>query len=335
MVEPVICNCADRPLKPALYVLVLAAAVLSACGQSDTGKEPAPDKGQTIARVNGQEITEHELEAELKELGPIEPEERPAMAREVLRRMVQRAVLAQKAEEAKMHRTPQVMMEMRRNRAETLARAYLENGLARQLPISKYDVEDFVDQNPHYFERRKHYIFDQLVIDNDQMSDEVRDAIRGLVTLEEVQAALTDMNVMFSRRLNANLSSQFPRDAVVKLDTLEAGEIFLTETKEQVIVSKLVESRLQPVLEEEAREVTRRLLTTHRDAAASRRIIDGLVANAKIEFLGSFADTQIFASEPDTDPTLEDSADGDDPALEVGGDEAEGGDGRERERAAQ
>lgn len=309
--EPVTRYRARHPRRRALCAALLIVTALAACGQQEPKKETSRDQGQTIARVNGQEITEHELESELKQLGEIEPEERSAMAREVLRRMVRRAVLAQKAEEANLHRTPEVMMDLRRQRAETLARAYLRNGIARQLPISKYDVEDYVDQHPHYFEERKHYVFDQVLIDNDLVTDEIRDALEGLTTLSEVESVLAERSVEFSRRLNSNLGSQFPREAVVKLDALEPGEIFLTETNDQVVISELVKSRLQPVSGEEARELAEHLLSAQRDAAASRRIIEELLANSNIEFLGSFSDTQVFPDEAVLEPIEDESADQD------------------------
>ncbi|MFP4002922.1 MAG: EpsD family peptidyl-prolyl cis-trans isomerase [Alphaproteobacteria bacterium] len=313
-----------RTIAGAVCGALLLAVTLPACGEKEEPEEgPATEEqGQTIARVNGQEITEHELEAELKRLGPIESGERPAMAREVLRRMVQRAVLAQKAKEKELHRTPGVMMELRRKRAEILARAYVEDDLARQLPVSKYDVEDFIDGHPHYFAGRKHYVFDQLLVDNDLMTEEIIGAIKNLTSLEDVAEALKERNVAFSRRLNANLGSQFPKDTVARLNKLEPGDVFLTETDDQTVISELVEARLQPVPEAEARNVAKRLLTARRDAVATRRIIEGLLANSKIEFLGGFSDMQLFPGENS----------GAEPA-EGAEDEAEGKDEDEEEKA--
>lgn len=291
------------------FGVFLVAAALSACGEwFGDGTDSAGKAGQTVARVNGQEITEHELEAELKASGAIGPGKREAAAREALRRMVQRAALAQRAVDLKLHRDPEVLSALRRARAGILAQAYLAHRLGQQLPVPVYDVTDFIEQHPHYFSERKHYIFDQLVVANDLITDEVLEAIKDLNSLEEVEDVFKWRKIEYSRRLNANLGNQFPRKFVRQIEALAPGEIFFIRTRDYAVISRILDSRLQPVSGKAARALAERLLLARRDAAARRKIIEDLLVNARIDFLGAFADMPLF--EPDR-PSKKEAAAGD------------------------
>lgn len=309
-------NCVSPVIAGAggLAAALVVAFSLASCGEPQRREEQRPSPGQTIARVNGQEITAHELEAELKDLGPVKAGEQTDTTREMLRRIIQRTLLAQKAVEKNLHRLPDVMTDLRRTEADVLARAYLFDSLADQMPISKYDIEDFIEQNPHYFARRKHYIFDQLVIAKDQLTDEARQTIATQAGLEQIETALAEMDIGFKRRLNANLASQFPKPAAARIDALGPGEIFFTETRDQMVISKLIESRLQPVPEDEAREIARQLLTARRDAAAGQKVVETVMAGANVELLGEYSDLQLFVPEPLTDDGAAEAETADAPA---------------------
>lgn len=290
---------ASRLLGKAVYGTAVMAIAVTACGDaSDRNANLANRGGQTIARVNGQEITTGELEAELRHRGPIEPEERETAARSALRGLVQRTVLAQKAVSLKLDRTPKVMMELRRNRTEVLAHAYLTETLSRQLPISRVEVEDFVEQHPHYFSMRKYYVFDQILIEKKLVTDEVMSAIEDLVTLEQVEQALERLKVPFSRRLNSNVGNQFSRKMATTLDALEPDEIFFIKTRDFAVVSRIIGIRPQPVSGSDAREVAERLLASKRNASASTKIIQDVVIGAEIDFFGEFSGMRVLDAEP-------------------------------------
>lgn len=292
-------NWVGRLLGKAAYGSAVMALVLSACGDASDRNEKAADKGgQTIARVNGQEITAGELEAELRRHAPIKPEEREAATRNALRSLVQRTILAQKAVTSKLDRTPEVMMELRRNRAEVLAKAYLSDTLSRQLPISKVDVEDFVEQHPHYFSKRKYYVFDQILIEKKLVTDKVMNAIKDLVSLEQVEQELRRLKIPFSRRLNSNVGNQFSKKMAATLDALAPDEIFFIRTRDFAVISRIIGARPRPVSGGKAREVAERLLISKRNAMASRKVVQDALVGAEIDFFGEFSGMSVLGDEP-------------------------------------
>ena len=84
-------------------ILVGLLTSLAACDAKGSDNIPA---GQTIARVDGQDVTIHELNAELKGVQLPSGDARKAVEQQALQRIIDRRILASLARERKLDQSP-------------------------------------------------------------------------------------------------------------------------------------------------------------------------------------------------------------------------------------
>lgn len=261
-----------------------AVALLAACdGKSDKAGAPV---GQTIARVNGQEITVHEL---IRELDKLDSRSDPDTdTRTALHALVKRSLLAQKATEAKLHRSPSVMMALRRARMDVLAQAYLAHRVANDAVVSDQDVQRYMDKNPRHFKQREYLVLDQVVVKRTLLTDKEMRALKSLKTPELVMERLSSMRVPYERRQISFFSMDFPNDMLEGIDKLAPNRLFVIRTPNRVAISKIVDRGRQPLTGRKAFEEAKRRLAIEKGNAAALQTINSLMESANIKYFGEY-----------------------------------------------
>ena len=87
-------------------ILVAVSTPQFGCGKKDEGGKK---RTQIVAKVNGDEISVHQLNFQLSRVGQIPQEQTKQVSKQVLDRLVEQQLLTQKAIEAKLDRDPQVL----------------------------------------------------------------------------------------------------------------------------------------------------------------------------------------------------------------------------------
>ena len=132
-----------RGLRVAATALALAGAVtLAGCN----GKQEAQaGAGQVIAHVGRDEVTQQELDNELR-LARIPSDKRTdQVIKAMLSRIAERKYLVQKAVAAKLDAEPTVNLDLRRSREQVLAGAYVQRDLdAKIATVSQGEIDSYL-----------------------------------------------------------------------------------------------------------------------------------------------------------------------------------------------
>lgn len=123
----------------AVVSLALAGVALAACSKQATG--------QVVAVVNDEEVTLSELNSELKSLGSAAGN-KDQIRRAALQNVIDRKLLAQQARERGIDKTPDFILQERRNEEQLLV-SLLGRELTKNVTVpAPNDVEQYLTNNP-------------------------------------------------------------------------------------------------------------------------------------------------------------------------------------------
>lgn len=183
------------PIRP----LLLAGAVLlvAACGDKNGGGGDAP-KGQVVARLDGTDITQLEVNAELQgmNLPPTVPRREAEKA--ALNNILTRRLLKGAAEERKINENPQFQLQQRRASEQLYVQALAQDIAAKVAKPASDQVDQYMEENPFLFRERRQFQVDQIQFL--QPADLSKLNLPAIKTMAEVEAALTANGIQFRRQ---------------------------------------------------------------------------------------------------------------------------------------
>lgn len=263
-------------------LLVAAAAilvVLPACG--DKGSSGGTPSGQVVARLNGEDITQLEVQAELAAT-PLPPNiERRDAERIALNNIITRRMLMNEAKGRKLDQTPQFQQQQRRTSEQLYVQA-LAADVARQVEDpTMNDADNFIRENPSLFAQRKIFILDQIQFVRPENVDEL--PLAQAKTMAEVERVLSDARIEY-RRLPASLDSLGANPAfiaeVVKVLEKNPREVFVFANQQPgqpapvITVNQVTETRIVPFSGDRARQFATNFLRNQNVQQALAREVE-------------------------------------------------------------
>ncbi len=275
-------------------VLAILGAVLSltACGDKD--KTEAKGGTQVVAKVNGDEISIHQINFQLNRLAQgknlTEAQSKEA-AKQILARLVDQQLLKQQATETKLDRDPRILQAIEASKSEILAQAYLEQMLSKAAKPSVTQVDAFYKEKPELFENRRVFRLQELAInvDKDKYA-EIAEKVATTKNINEVAAWLKEKNYPFSANSNVRAAEQLPLDFLKKLQPLQDGDLIAVSNNASVSIVHLAASQTMPITREKATPVIEQYFLNQNKAALAKKEMAALNEKANIEFIGAFAD---------------------------------------------
>lgn len=220
-----------------------AALMLQACGSEPTG--------QVVAVVNGEEITQAELNAEIASLSLPVGGDKQEIRKRVLQQLVDRRLMAQVAIEEGFDRNPEFLNRERKLREELLVQMYSQK-IAETVRVPDGPaVQKFLSENPGKFSERAIYTVDQIVFDFPS-EPRVLKALEPAKSLAEVEQTLIGFKVKYTRGENSMDSRSLPAAALKQILALPPGEPFVVPSQGLVTVSVITGRRPEPTTQEEA-----------------------------------------------------------------------------------
>lgn len=271
-------------------ILISSLLVLSACGDK---KEDVSQKAETqvVAKVNGKEISIHQVNFQLGRLGAMDEKQAKQAANKVLAQLVEQEMLKQKALEADLDRDPNVMQVIEASKAQILAQAYLERAMLKAAKPSATEVDTFYKEHPELFEARRVFRLQELSVGAPQDKfAEIEAGLKEVGGINQVAEWLKQHNFPFTANSNVRAAEQLPLDLLKQLQPLKDGEFVVIKTPRTINIVHIAASKPTPILRDKAAPVIEQYFVNQSKAKLAQAEVASLKSAAKVEYMGEFAD---------------------------------------------
>jgi peptidyl-prolyl cis-trans isomerase C len=284
--------------------------VLSACGEKQVSIEP----GQSLVRVNGEEITVIQLNDELSR-ARVQAEQVEQAKKQLLESMIDLQLMVEKAQQSKLDRAPNVMRAIERARKQIIAQSYIQTVLSQIENPTDVEINQFYEEHPELFAQRKKYTLTFLRFPSSSLNDAFHKAIKSAKSLSDVAQWLDKQQISYLRDELVRTTTDLSPQMIAKLAETAKGEMFLMDENTTNLLIAVKNIEVDPVTVETIKpQITTHLLNIKRREAVQAEV-SRLRAAAKIEYLHATADTNTtVAAEPLT--TLPLTTQQDDATLE-------------------
>lgn len=267
--------------------LTIAACVgvgLTACNKSD------PAATQVVAKVDGEEISVHQINAVLARARGVNPSNLAQVKQEILAGLVEQQLAINLAVKTKLDRSPAVVQAIEESRRDILARAAIEQITTNLPKITDDEALAYFNANPALFAQRRVFSLQEIsLLKSTQQLNVIRERAGNAKTLDELVTWLRSQNIAFGANGGVRGAEQIPLEFLPQLQTFKDGQIGMLEADDGFRIIHLMSSRPAPVTQEQAFPKIKQFLTNQRKAALIKQEKDLMKSSAKLEYLGEFA----------------------------------------------
>ena len=265
----------------AIVCALAAAALLAGCGKK---QEAQAVVGQVIAHVGPDDVTQQELENELRLAGVPVDKRTDAVVKAALARVIERKYLVQQALAGKLDREPTVHLDILRAREQILAGAFVQRDLASKVStISKNEIDSYIQAHPEQFDQRRLFQIEQIAFVPPKDLDAVTAATKDDKTLDQVAAQLNQLNVRFSRGTATLDGATLPAAMLKALDARKSDDVFFIRSRGTGSFFKVTSVDSKPLTGDEASDFAKRQVRAEIARKSAEEVSRAALANAKYE----------------------------------------------------
>jgi EpsD family peptidyl-prolyl cis-trans isomerase len=248
-------------LRVAAAVLVLTAAFgLASCGKKGESQAVV---GQVIAHVGPDDITQQELDNELRIANVAVDKRTDAVVKAALSRIIERKYLVQQAVARKLDREPTVHLDLLRSRDTVLATAYVQRDLsAKATAIAKTEVDSYIQSHPDLFNKRQIYNIEQVSFAPTANMDMIAAATKDFKTIDQVDSKLNELNVKHTRGSGALDSATMPPEMLKAIQARKPDDVFFIRSKANATFFKVGSAEDKPLAGTDAEALAKRMIAT-------------------------------------------------------------------------
>lgn len=244
--------------------------------------------GQVVAVVNGEEITQQQLNAELNGAQLQPGADKKAIMAQLLQRVVDRTLLVQQAKADGLDQSP-AYLEQARRQQESLLVNMLAGKMAKNISLPDNSaVSNFIAGNPTMFAGRKRYTLDQIVFPQPSDMSVVKD-LQPAHSLEAIAQILTAKGIQFQRGNGQVDSGMLPPEVATRIAALPEGEPFLIPDNGRLVASVIKSAEPVATPDDQAKPAALNVLRQQGLAEAMRKQVAKSRSTAKIEYQPGFA----------------------------------------------
>lgn len=265
---------------PLLRGLVMTGILvaLSACGSTEKSS------GQSLVRIDGQEITISQLNEELARIN-IPAAQRDAASKQLLESLIDRQLLQNQAAKDKVDRDPAVVQAIERAKAQIIAQSYLQKRLAKVGKPTQEDIDKYYLDHPDFFAERRIFEFDQVVMANKDVTPDLRKIFGAAKSLDEVMVYVKAHKIQFETNTLSRSTVDLPAPLTAKLKDMQSGQVLALQEGDRTIAVMIKSIKFDPALPATADPQIGKFLMEQRNKDATAAEITRLRAGAKIEYL--------------------------------------------------
>jgi EpsD family peptidyl-prolyl cis-trans isomerase len=288
-------------LSLSLFAILLLALSVGGCSK-DKEKKLAT---QVAAKVNGDEISVHQINNVLSRTQGIPPEMADKARREVLDKLIDQQLAVQQATEKKLDRSPDVMMAIEAAKQEILARAYFDQLLAAQAKPSVEEAKKYYADHPALFAQRRVYNLQEIVMPAQGAPLAKLRELAANKPIDDIVKFLKEQNVRFSANAVTRPAEQVPLEILPKLAELKDGQTGVFEMPNVVSVLRIAASQSAVVDEATAVPRIQQFLANKAANEAVAAELKQLKDKAKIEIVADFSKADANATANAAAPAAE------------------------------
>ena len=280
----------------ALLPVVVAAALVAGCGDKSASGEGKAT--QAAARVDGSEITVHQINQVLSRQPGLKPEQAEAASHQVLESLIDQQLAVAKAEEQKLDRDPQVVQMLEATRRSILARTYLEKAAAAGAgtPTAE-EIRKYYDEKPALFSQRKVYALQEFTIPAaGEQGTALLEQLKVTRSPTEFVEVLKASGVKFTSNRITQAAEGLPLGIIDPLSKVSDGEALYIKGNDGFKALLVVASKAQPVNFDQAKPAIEQYLMAERRREFAMKEMKGLREAAKIEYVGKFVNKPAAAA---------------------------------------
>lgn len=269
--------------------LIVPALLLVMAGCS---KHEGAAKGgsQVVAKVNGSEITVHQLNFALSKMGKMDQDQVKAASEKVLQQMVDMELLKQKSIDEKLDRDPNVLQVLEATKQQVLAQAYMQKVASKQAAPSEDEVKKFYNTHPELFSERNVYVIQEFAVkDGNEHASEIEAGINDAKSADDVAKWLKDNNYVFNANASRKAAEQLPLELAKKMNTMQAGDTLVVKSPQTLVLLFLAKVDRQPVAMDNAKTVIQQFMVNSNQQTLIKNEVASLRKEAKVEFYGDFS----------------------------------------------
>lgn len=265
-------------MKMLVAPLTFMAFGLAACHRA------TPD-AQLVARVNGVEISAHEIHTNAS-----------TSVAQAVEKVIDRELLVQKALEAGLERDPVVKDSIDNARRQVLAQAYLDRAASAATQPSREEVRAFYAENPALFAERRIYRMRELIVSAPaELVDVLRAEAARAGDLDQVAAWLKARNATFTAATETQPAEQLPLAYLPQMAQMKAGDIAVFPIPASASFStgganviQLVQAEPAPLGLEQSQALIEQFLAGRKRLEVAAAEVKRLRAGARIEYVAQF-----------------------------------------------
>ncbi|MFM9888700.1 MAG: EpsD family peptidyl-prolyl cis-trans isomerase [Burkholderiales bacterium] len=261
------------------------------------GQTPDQSASQIAAKVNGYEITVHQINFALSQLGAVPKEQIKAASNQILDRLVEQQILVEQALALKIDRDPKAVQAIEAARRQILAQAYLDRVLADVGKGTADDVKRFYDQHPELFSERRIYRLQEINLAADPaIVDPLKERVGKAKSLNEVVTWMQSEKIAFATNLTTRAAEQLPMKLGQEFHKMKQGQIAIVPNAANVTVSQIAAVQEAPLDMPQAMPYIERYLDNQKRMGRVEQKLKELRGSAKIEFSGDFGSVQTVST---------------------------------------
>ena len=263
-------------------IVTLAAGIiaLAACNHKA--------EGQTVAVVNGQEITLSELNFELGLANIPEGSDKSATRSQILQSMIDRRLLAAQARQDGIDTTPDFISRKRRGEEDLLISMALMRRLKSAQVPSARETDAYVASHPAMFANRE--LWDLAQVQYQAPKDAaIQSEIEKTHAFANLLTILQKHGIAGVQQKNRLDTAVVPAELFQKISSLPQGEPFIVRVGDRAIASVIVAREAKSVVGDQARPIAANALRKEQGAKDMANRVSGLRKAAKIDYKPGFA----------------------------------------------
>ena len=259
--------------------VISSALLLAAC----TGHKK--DATQSAARVDGTEITVHQINYRLQRERGLRPEQQEEAGRKILEQLIDEQLIVERAEKVKMDEQPAARQALDAARREVLARAHVEQAAQGVAAPTDAAMRAYFDGNPALFAQRRIYTLQEYLA---KVPEDKVAALRALVdggkSTADVEAWFKAQGAPFRDQQSVHPAEQIPLNSLKALAAVPDGHGLVAAAGSQVHVTYVATSTQAPVTYERAKPAIAQFLTIEARRKATESDLGALQSVARITY---------------------------------------------------